>query len=150
MKILTNKDGSFNALKRSQLVRELLGWSTKLADKLLALPIIFAASGLGLFSAHAQTHWQPAPGALMTRWAAEVNPTNALPEYPRPQLVRHDWLNLNGLWDYQITPAATPPTTNFTGQILVPFPNELFRGTMRLAERLLQDTRYALRILAKG
>ena len=40
----------------------------------------------------------------MTRWAAEVNPTNALPEYPRPQLVRDDWLNLNGLWDYSITP----------------------------------------------
>src|ERR1035438_4334772 len=37
--------------------------------------------------------WHPAVAPLMTRWAAEVSPTNALPEYPRPQLVRPDWLN---------------------------------------------------------
>ncbi|HEX5222047.1 MAG TPA: glycoside hydrolase family 2 TIM barrel-domain containing protein, partial [Verrucomicrobiae bacterium] len=42
----------------------------------------------------------------MTRWAAEVNPTNALPEYPRPQMVRNEWLNLNGLWNYAITPIS--------------------------------------------
>ena len=60
----------------------------------------------------------------MTRWAAAVSPANALAEYPRPQFVRTDWLNLNGLWNYQITPAATPATTNFAGQILVPFPIE--------------------------
>ena len=72
----------------------------------------------------AQAGWQPAPGALMTRWAAEVGPTNALPEYPRPQLVRNDWLNLNGLWDYSITPSTATAATNFSGQILVPFPIE--------------------------
>ena len=60
----------------------------------------------------------------MTRWAAEVSPTNALPEYPRPQLVRADWLNLNGLWDYAITPDSLPKQPAFTGQILVPFPVE--------------------------
>jgi hypothetical protein len=68
--------------------------------------------------------WQPAKGPLMTRWAAEVNPTNALPEYPRPQLVRKDWLNLNGLWNYAIAPATNPPPLSFDGQILVPFPVE--------------------------
>ena len=60
----------------------------------------------------------------MTRWAAEVNPTNALPEYPRPQFVRSDWLNLNGLWDYAITPDSAQKPPSFAGKILVPFPVE--------------------------
>ena len=61
---------------------------------------------------------------MMTRWAAEVGPTNAHPEYPRPQLVRMDWLNLNGLWDYTITPDSISIQPPFTGKILVPFPLE--------------------------
>ena len=68
--------------------------------------------------------WQPAPGTLLTRWAAAVNPTNAHPEYPRPQLVRSDWLNLNGLWEYAVRPLALSAPTNFDGTILVPFPLE--------------------------
>jgi hypothetical protein len=61
----------------------------------------------------------------MTRWAAEVNPTNAHPEYPRPQLVRPDWLNLNGLWKYAIQSIGIEaPATNYEGDILVPFPIE--------------------------
>ena len=68
----------------------------------------------------------------MTRWAADVNPTNVHPEYPRPQLVRADWLNLNGLWNYAITPASANAATNFDGQILVPFPIEAaLSGVMR-------------------
>jgi beta-galactosidase/beta-glucuronidase len=60
----------------------------------------------------------------MTRWAADVSPTNALPDYPRPQLARADWLNLNGLWDYAITPDSVEKLPPFTGKILVPFPVE--------------------------
>ena len=68
----------------------------------------------------------------MTRWAAQVNPTNALPEYPRPQLVRKDWLNLNGLWNYAIAPLTASPPTVYEGQILVPFPVEsALSGVMR-------------------
>ena len=68
--------------------------------------------------------WEPAPVPLMTRWAADVNPTNTWPDYPRPQLVRADWMNLNGLWDYALGPftATNPPA--FAGKILVPFPLE--------------------------
>src|ERR1035441_10682920 len=47
--------------------------------------------------------WQPAAGPLKTRWAKDVSPESALPEYPRPQMVRQDWFNLNGLWDFAIT-----------------------------------------------
>jgi Glycosyl hydrolases family 2, sugar binding domain/Glycosyl hydrolases family 2/Glycosyl hydrolases family 2, TIM barrel domain len=68
--------------------------------------------------------WQPARAPLMTRWAAEVNPTNPLPAYPRPQLVRTEWLNLNGLWDYAITPDSVKRVPPFAGKILVPFPVE--------------------------
>lgn len=72
----------------------------------------------------AQT-WQPVSGKIMTSWAEKVNPQNPLPEYPRPQLVRKDWQNLNGLWQYTITPASqqTIPSV-FDGKILVPYPVE--------------------------
>ena len=46
--------------------------------------------------------WKPAVGPLATRWAKDVSPENALPEYPRPQLVRKDWKNLNGVWDVKL------------------------------------------------
>jgi len=66
----------------------------------------------------------PAPAPLLTRWAADVSPANVLPEYPRPQLVRPDWLNLNGLWDYAITPDSVNQSPRPVGKILVPFPVE--------------------------
>ena len=68
--------------------------------------------------------WQPANGPLMTRWAKQVSPDNVHAEYPRPQMVRKDWLNLNGLWEYAIQPKSEQQPKNFDGQILVPFPVE--------------------------
>jgi hypothetical protein len=68
--------------------------------------------------------WQPASGPLLTRWAKDVSPGKAHPEYPRPQMVRRDWLNLNGLWDYAIAERTAPQPTRWDGQILVPFPIE--------------------------
>lgn len=73
---------------------------------------------------HAQQTWQMQPVALQTRWAKEVSPTNALPEYPRPQMVRNNWQNLNGLWDYAITEKDATQPVIFAGQILVPYPIE--------------------------
>ncbi len=60
----------------------------------------------------------------MTRWASDVSPTNSHPEYPRPQLARPEWENLNGLWDYAVRPLASGPPENYDGKILVPFPIE--------------------------
>ena len=63
---------------------------------------------------------------LLTRWAGEVSGTNTLPEYPRPQLVREAWQNLNGLWGYHITRDQNNPPKEFEGKILVPFPVESY------------------------
>ncbi len=70
--------------------------------------------------------WKPAKGPLMTRWSKQVNPSKVLPDYPRPQLVREQWLNLNGVWEFGGAPAkAKPPLgLELPGKILVPFPVE--------------------------
>jgi hypothetical protein len=60
----------------------------------------------------------------MTRWAKDVTPDKVHPEYPRPQMVRETWANLNGLWDYAVVPTNAPQPTQWDGQILVPFPIE--------------------------
>ena len=56
----------------------------------------------------------------MTFWGENLDPENVLPEYPRPQLVRDRWINLNGLWEYAITPVDAVPE-KMDGHILVPF-----------------------------
>ncbi len=66
----------------------------------------------------------PARGPLATRWASQVDPRKTHPEYPRPQMVRTEWVNLNGLWDYAIHPKDRYRPTAFDGRILVPFPIE--------------------------
>jgi Glycosyl hydrolases family 2, sugar binding domain/Glycosyl hydrolases family 2/Glycosyl hydrolases family 2, TIM barrel domain len=77
-------------------------------------------TGCALSSAgHAQ--WAPPEGSMLTRWAADVNPDAPWPEYPRPMMVRKDWQNLNGLWDYAIVPKNAAQPAAFDGQILVPY-----------------------------
>lgn len=65
--------------------------------------------------------WEPVKEKILSPWAEQVNPEKPLPEYPRPQLVRDQWENLNGLWQYAITPKGTSKPASFQGQILVPF-----------------------------
>ena len=62
----------------------------------------------------------------MTRWAKDVSPEKVHPAYPRPQMVREKWVNLNGLWDYKIVDYFFDPAPKekFDGKILVPFPVE--------------------------
>ena len=80
-----------------------------------------------------ESKWQPAAGPLKTRWAKDVSPANALPEYPRPQLVRDDWLNLNGLWDLAIANRDVARPDSFSDRILVPFPVEsALSGVMKI------------------
>lgn len=69
----------------------------------------------------AQAQWKPAGDKIKTTWAEQVNPSNVLPEYPRPQLERGEWLNLNGEWEYAIKPIGETEPAAFDGKILVPF-----------------------------
>jgi hypothetical protein len=97
----------------------------RLIFKLIALAAL-------AWACDARAGWQIAHGRLQTPWAAEVSPTNALPDYPRPQLVRADWMNLNGLWDYAITPDTAERPAAYQGAILVPYPVEsALSGVMR-------------------
>jgi tetratricopeptide (TPR) repeat protein len=73
---------------------------------------------------YAQTAWKMQPVGIQTRWAKDVTPDNVLPDYPRPQMVRNEWQNLNGLWEYAIMPKGPAMPSEFDGQILVPFPLE--------------------------
>lgn len=92
--------------------------------QVLIISSILAFTLLMETASFAETNWKPADGPLFTQWTEEVSPDEALPEYPRPQLVRKDWLNLNGLWNYAIVAKDTPKPEKMDGQILVPFPVE--------------------------
>ena len=95
------------------------------------LPLIITAfSSLWFVPAALAEDWQPAAGPLKTRWAKDVSPTNALPEYPRPEMVRKDWLNLNGLWDIKLGDGTE-------SKILVPFAiQSALSGVMKHADRV--------------
>lgn len=83
---------------------------------------IFATLFLLLSCAENETiTWKPTGDKIMTEWGENIDPNNVLPEYPRPQLVRGEWINLNGLWDYAIKPANEEMPEIFDGKILVPF-----------------------------
>ena len=60
---------------------------------------------------------------MMTVWADKMDPEHVLEEYPRPQLKRDSYLNLNGYWDYAITSSDEMPSS-YDGKILVPFSPE--------------------------
>lgn len=65
---------------------------------------------------------------LLTKWGEEINPKKVLQEYPRPQLKRQNYFNLNGSWDYRITSSKLIPK-EYTGKILVPFsPESILSG----------------------
>jgi len=98
--------GSLPSGMQAQLV-------TNLPNKSIDLKVTVAPVGLP---------WQLKQAPIMTDWAQQVDPNNPLPEYPRPQMQRTNWLNLNGVWQWQAGSAADPIPTNFlAGSILVPF-----------------------------
>lgn len=96
---------------------------------------------IGLFMLTSRVHgqWKQADGPLKTRWAKEVSPGNAWPEYPRPQMVRAQWMNLNGLWQFAAAKEgdAAPVGKDLAEQILVPYPMESsLSGIMRHEDRV--------------
>lgn len=84
---------------------------------LISIMIFF----MGLLVEGQNPQWELAGDKITTSWAEEIEPDNVLPEYPRPQMVRENWQNLNGLWDYSIRPKSETVPSTFEGKILVPF-----------------------------
>lgn len=84
--------------------------------KILLMFSLLLAGGL----CAASRDWAPAGDKIKTKWAGTVDPANVHPEYPRPQMVRTDWINLNGLWDYSVTDSDAEYSMA-DGKILVPF-----------------------------
>ncbi len=94
---------------------------------------------LALAALAAGAEWRPAKGPLMTRWAKDVAPERVLPEYPRPQMRRDRWLNLNGVWQLAFAKEgeAVPTGKDLSEKVLVPFPVEsALSGVMKHADRL--------------
>lgn len=76
---------------------------------------------VGMFFFAKAQNWKLQGDKISTDWAAKVNPENVLPEYPRPQMVRDNWKNLNGLWQYALVGKDEAQPAKFQGEILVPF-----------------------------
>jgi hypothetical protein len=94
--------------------------------------LVFALLAIGMMvdvPANAVVSWQRKTPPLSTQWTQLVAPDNALPQYPRPQMTRNRWLNLNGVWEYtgrskETALAAPPPADAYREHILVPYPPE--------------------------
>jgi len=85
-----------------------------------AVFVLFTAL-VGSLTVASAAEWQPAESKLMTRWAKDVSPENVFTEYPRPQLVRPEWQNLNGLWQYGFSRRGAQQLPEWEGEILVPY-----------------------------
>ncbi|MEU5333339.1 AbfB domain-containing protein [Streptomyces asoensis] len=95
--------------------------TTALTVLVLAGAAALTATGTATAAARA---WTPEPAPMTTPWTNQVPTDTPLPEYPRPQLTRPDWANLNGIWDFAVTPADAARPASFPEQIRVPFAAE--------------------------
>jgi beta-galactosidase/beta-glucuronidase len=87
---------------------------------------------LCLFPAAASLADEPRREPMTTTWGDKVTADNVWQEYPRPQLERTNWTNLNGKWSYAVTPSesVTAPE-KWDGEILVPFCLESHLGGVK-------------------
>lgn len=96
-------------------------WRRRLVSAFAVLALAAGAlAALGPAPASAAA-WSPKPSPMTTPWTNQVPVDNPLPEYPRPQLTRPDWANLNGIWDFAVTGRDAAQPATFTEQIRVPF-----------------------------
>ena len=87
---------------------------------------ILAAAALAAAAAGA---WQQAPG-MKTVWGEKVTPENAWREYPRPQMARDAWTNLNGLWQYAVTRDALEKGADLNALLQIPARERIGRAKM--------------------
>jgi hypothetical protein len=120
---------------RSQLV--ILTLAALAAFLVLAIVAIGSTKWAGAQTS--ETGYQKKEPPLETPWTDEVGPNNALPEYPRPQMTRDRWQNLNGVWQFAAAEEGEAPTfgRDLEERILVPYPVEsALSGIMRSEERM--------------
>ncbi|MFA5742065.1 MAG: hypothetical protein WC874_04220, partial [Candidatus Izemoplasmatales bacterium] len=67
------------------------------------------------------TNYQIIKTGLLSKFAEDIDFVTPLNDYPRPQLVRSNWTNLNGLYEYTVLKKSVAFPDQFVGQILVPF-----------------------------
>ncbi|MDA3852967.1 MAG: beta-galactosidase, partial [Bacteroidales bacterium] len=94
---------------------------------------------IGLMSMSLQAQFSPIVSPLKTPWTDQVDKNNPLPEYPRPQMVRSEWKNLNGYWQFKSGKEndALPQNQDLGEQIVVPFaPESTLSGIVKHYERL--------------
>nr|WP_197478377.1 sugar-binding domain-containing protein [Luteibacter rhizovicinus] len=98
---------------------------------LLTLAIAAIITPMAVAASDNSSVWNGKAAPLATPWTSQVSPTNALPEYPRPQLARPSlehpqWMSLNGLWQYAATDGKGAPSFGkaLKDQVLVPYPIE--------------------------
>ncbi|MFY0406544.1 LamG-like jellyroll fold domain-containing protein [Solicola sp. PLA-1-18] len=100
------------------------------------------AAGLaatGAAQAQAPAAIQPKEPELTTPWTDDVSADNALPEYPRPQLQRGAWKNLNGEWQFAAAAPGekAPIGKDLAERVLVPYPIEsALSGIKRHEDRM--------------
>lgn len=83
-----------------------------------------AVAALVIGSPQMSAQWRPVGDKIKTPWAEKVDPKMPWNVYPRPQLKRAQWMNLNGLWDYAVRGLDSTEPSAFDGKILVPYPIE--------------------------
>ncbi len=105
----------------------------------MTLGLVAGVAMLSLSQCQPDISWAPKKASLMTHWAKDITPANVHAEYPRPQLVRSEWQNLNGLWQFSKSEDIQhpPPGKNLRRKILVPFPIE------SALSGIMEKTKYA-------
>lgn len=90
------------------------------------IPTRILLTGLSLAALGWAAEWRMAEAPLMTPWAEKIDPKAVLPEYPRPLMQRAEWMNLNGVWQFEEAQPGgeLPRGRSLKELILVPFPWE--------------------------
>jgi hypothetical protein len=83
--------------------------------------VIILVSNKGKIGGNMLHDFQIVQDGLLSKYTSQINIQSPLDDYPRPQLVRSNWVNLNGLYEYNVLDKKISFPDQFIGQILVPF-----------------------------
>ena len=122
-------------------------WVIALAAVVAACVVLAVAVERPVGAQTAGSGYQKKSPPLDTPWTAEVGPKNALPAYPRPQMRREQWQNLNGVWQFEgASEGEEPPLgKQLAERVLVPYPIEsALSGIKRHEDRMFYRRTFAV------